>query len=121
MADETAEEKAKREAEEKAKREAEEATAVEAKAAEDAEAERKAKEKKPVTLESINERIDELCARFDYFAELVLDSEAIDEVVEIEPPAPPAEEHHEAPATPAEGVKETVSAEHERPRRHKLT
>lgn len=109
-------------AEEKAKREAEEATAAEAKAAEDAEAERKAKEKKPVTLESINERIDELCARFDYFAELVLDSEAIDEMEEIVPPAPPAEEHHESPALPpAEGVKETVSAEHERPRRHKLT
>lgn len=101
MAEETAEEKAKREAAEKA--EAEEAERT-----------------KKVTLESLSKQIDDLCARFDYFAELVLDSEAIVDEIVIEAATPPEEPALTA-ETPPETKKETVGQETERPRRHKLT
>lgn len=115
MAEETAEEKAKREAAEKA--EAEETARIEREKAEEAERTKK------VTLESLSKQIDDLCTRFDYFAELVLDSEAIVDEIVIEAATPPDEHAMTAPTapTPPETKKETVSQETERQRRHKLT
>lgn len=101
--------------------------------AEAAEAAKRAAEPAPeserkVTLEAVMDRLDELCKRFDYFAELVLDAEAIEleeleekpavekpvtveETRKVEVKPEPKPEPKREPATPAEEKRE---------RRHQL-
>lgn len=76
-----------------------------------------------VTLESVMDRLDELCKRFDYFAELVLDAEAV-ELEELEEKPVTVEETRKVEVKPEpkpEPKREpATSPEEKRERRHQL-